>query len=204
MSEHEVTVTVDGSAETATVEARRLLVHALREEWGYTQPNVGCESGKCGACTVELDGEVVKSCCVLAVQADGSEVTTVGGVDGAPEGLAAAEAEAEESVPDATDPDAADADFGPVQRAFHEEHGLQCGYCTPGMVLRARDLLAENPDPTREEIREGLKGNVCRCTGYENVVDAVETAADRLDPIETDGGVVPGEGDEPAPAGGDE
>lgn len=187
MSEHEVTVTVDGSTETASVEARRLLVHALREEWGYTQPNVGCESGKCGACTVEMDGEVVKSCCLLAVQADGSEITTVGGVDGAPEGLT----EAEGSVPEPGS--RGDAEFGPVQRSFHEEHGLQCGYCTPGMVLRARDLLADNPDPTREEIREGLKGNVCRCTGYENVVDAVESAAAKLDPIEIDGGAATGD-----------
>ncbi len=180
MSEHEVTATVDGATETATVEARRLLVHLLREDWGYTQPNVGCESGKCGACTVEMDGEVVKSCCVLGVQADGSEITTVGGVEGAPEGLAEVEGAAAD-LPD-------DTDFGPVQRSFHEEHGLQCGYCTPGMVLRSRDLLADNPDPDREEIREALKGNVCRCTGYENVIDAVETAAEKLEPIETDGG----------------
>lgn len=179
MSEHEITATVDGESESATVEARRLLVHALRDDWGYTQPNVGCESGKCGACTVELDGDVVKSCCVLAVQADGAEITTVGGIEGAPAGLV----EVEEPVPDE-----ADGEFGPVQRSFHEEHGLQCGYCTPGMVLRSRDLLADSPDPDREEIRAGLKGNVCRCTGYENVVDAVETAARKLEPIETDGG----------------
>ncbi|GAB7095605.1 (2Fe-2S)-binding protein [Halolamina litorea] len=201
MSEHEVTVTVDGSAERATVEARRLLVHALREEWGYTQPNVGCESGKCGACTVEMDGDVVKSCCVLAVQADGSEVTTVGGVDGAPEGLAEVDAGDPRATP-AGDND----EFGPVQRSFHEEHGLQCGYCTPGMVLRARDLLADIPDPSREEIREGLKGNVCRCTGYENVVDAVEAAAAKLEPIETDGGTA-GQADTVdggAPTGGDD
>ncbi|NHX35561.1 MULTISPECIES: (2Fe-2S)-binding protein [Halolamina] len=180
MSEHEIAATVDGATETATVEARRLLVHALRENWGYTQPTVGCESGKCGACTVEMDGEVVKSCCVLAVQADGSEITTVGGIEGAPDGLAEVGGD---------DVAAADDDgFGPVQRSFHEEHGLQCGYCTPGMILRSRDLLAANPDPSREEIREGLKGNVCRCTGYENVVDAVEAAARKLEPIETDGG----------------
>ncbi len=177
MSEHEITATVDGATETATVEARRLLVHALREDWGYSQPTVGCESGKCGACTVELDGEVVKSCCVLAVQADGSEITTVGGIDGAPEGLA----EVDEA-------EAGGDGFGPVQRSFHEEHGLQCGYCTPGMVLRSRALLADDPDPSREEIRRGLKGNVCRCTGYENVVDAVEAAAEKLEPIDTDGG----------------
>ena len=190
MSEHEVTATVDGSTETATVEARRLLVHALREDWGYTQPTVGCESGKCGACTVEMDGEVVKSCCVLAVQADGAEITTVGGIEGAPEGLV-----------ETGDEDATEDGFGPVQRSFHEEHGLQCGYCTPGMVLRSRDLLASNPDPSREEIRAGLKGNVCRCTGYENVVDAVEAAAARLEPVDTDGGEAGSAGDD-APAGG--
>ena len=195
MSEHEVTATVDGATETATVEARRLLVHLLREEWGYTQPNVGCESGKCGACTVEMDGEIVKSCCVLAVQADGAEITTVGGIEGAPEGLTA--------VDDGGSEPGSDAEFGPVQRSFHEEHGLQCGYCTPGMVLRSRDLLAENPDPDREEIRAGLKGNVCRCTGYENVVDAVEAAAAKLEPIETDGGTASGaEGNDPAIEGG--
>jgi len=197
MSEHEVTATVDGTTETATVEARRLLVHALREDWGYTQPNVGCESGKCGACTVELDGEIVKSCCVLAVQADGAEITTIGGIEGPPEGLA----ETDETAPES----GGDADFGPIQRSFHEEHGLQCGYCTPGMVLRSRDLLADNPDPDREEIREGLKGNVCRCTGYENVIDAVEAAAAKLEPIETDGGTTEstGAGNDPTAGGGD-
>lgn len=179
MSEHEITMTVDGERKTATVEARRLLVHALREQ-GYTAPNVGCESGKCGACTVELDGDVVKSCCLLAVQADGSEITTVTGVEGAPDGLAAT-TEAAESY-------TSEADFGPVQESFHQEHGLQCGYCTPGMVLTARELLAEDPDPSREEIRSGLKGNICRCTGYTNVVDAVEDAARKLEPLETDGG----------------
>lgn len=175
MSEHEITMTVDGEREQLTVEARQLLVHALREQ-GHTEPNVGCESGKCGACTVELDGDAVKSCCLLAVQADGAELNTVAGVEGPPEGLAA------------TETGETAAGLGPVQESFHQEHGLQCGYCTPGMVLTARELLAENPEPSREEIREGLKGNVCRCTGYTNVVDAVEDAAAKLDPIETDGG----------------
>lgn len=173
MSEHEITMTVDGEREGLTVEARRLLVHALRER-GHTAPNVGCESGKCGACTVELDGDAVKSCCLLAVQADGSEVNTVASVEGAPEGLALTGDE--------------EAEFGPVQESFHEEHGLQCGYCTPGMVLTTRELLAENPEPSREEIRDGLKGNICRCTGYTNIVDAVEDAAAKLEPIETGGG----------------
>ena len=155
MSDHEVTLTVDGTEERLTVEARTLLVHALRDELGYTAPNVGCESGKCGACTVSLDGEAVKSCMVLAVQADDSTVTTAGGL---------------------ADGD----DRHPVQRAFHEEHALQCGYCTPGMVTTAIDVLDSNPDPDREEIRTALKGNVCRCTGYQNVVDAVESAADEF------------------------
>ncbi|MEF8801401.1 MAG: (2Fe-2S)-binding protein [Halolamina sp.] len=179
MSEHEITITVDGERETVTVEARRLLVHALREH-GHTAPNVGCESGKCGACTVELDGDVVKSCCLLAVQADGREVTTVSGVEGPPEGLART-TEATETAP-------SEPDFGPIQESFHQEHGLQCGYCTPGMVLTARELLEDDPNPSREEIRAGLKGNLCRCTGYTNIVDAVEDAARKLEPLETDGG----------------
>jgi len=155
MSEHEITLTVDGTEETLTVAARTLLVHALRDELDYTAPKVGCESGTCGACTVAVDGDAVKSCTRLAVQADGSEVTTVAGL--------------------------ADDDLHPIQEAFHEEHGLQCGYCTPGMVMTARELLAETPDPGREEIRAALKGTVCRCTGYHNVVDAVETAADLVE-----------------------
>jgi carbon-monoxide dehydrogenase small subunit len=154
MSTHDITLTADGTTEELTVESRTLLVHALRDELGDTAPNVGCESGKCGACTVELDGDAVKSCTVLAVQADGSSVTTAAGL--------------------------ADGGLDPVQRAFHDEHGLQCGYCTPGMLATTHQLLAENPDPSRAEIRRALKGNVCRCTGYESIVDAVETAAARL------------------------
>ena len=155
MSEHDITLAVNGMREELTVEARTLLVHALRDDLGYTGPNVGCESGKCGACTVHLDGEAVKSCTVLAVQADGSEVTTV-------EGLA-------------------DDGLTPIQESFREEHGLQCGYCTPGMVLTTDRLLDGDPHPSREEIRAALKGNVCRCTGYQNIVDAVESAAKKLD-----------------------
>jgi len=154
MSTHDISLTVDGTTEALTVESRTLLVHALRDELGYTAPNVGCESGKCGACTVEMDGDAVKSCTVLAVQADGSEVTTAAGY--------------------------ADDGLDPVQRAFHDEHGLQCGYCTPGMLATTHQLLDENPAPSRAEIRRALKGNVCRCTGYGSVVDAVETAAERL------------------------
>ncbi len=170
MAEHDVTLTVNGSEEELTVESRTLLVHALRDRLGYTGPNVGCEWGKCGACTVLLDGEAVKSCNVLAVQADGSEVTTVEGL--AEDGL------------------------GPIQESFREEHGLQCGYCTPGMVMTTEELLDEQPDPSREEVRDALKGNICRCTGYQNVVDAVETAAGKLADDEEAGGPT-------APAGED-
>jgi carbon-monoxide dehydrogenase small subunit len=154
MSTHEITLTVNNSEEELTVESRTLLVHALRDELGYTGPKVGCETSKCGACTVSLDGDAVKSCTVLAVQADGADVTTV-------EGLA--------------DEDA----LHPIQESFHEEHGLQCGYCTPGMVMTTRQLLEDDPDPSPDEIRHRLKGNVCRCTGYQNVVNAVERSAQR-------------------------
>jgi carbon-monoxide dehydrogenase small subunit len=156
MSEHDVALTVDGTEEEVTVEARTLLVHALRDELDYTGPKVGCETGKCGACTVHLDGDAVKSCTVLAAQADGCEVTTVEGV--------------------------ADGDsLHPVQSSLHDEHGLQCGYCTPGVVMTATDLLADERDPSRDEIRTALKGNICRCTGYQNIVDAVESAANAGD-----------------------
>ncbi len=153
MTRHDITLTVNGTTQELTVESRTLLVHALRDDLGYTGPNVGCETGTCGACTVHLDGDAVKSCTVLAVQADGSDVTTV-------EGMADGD------------------DLHPVQAALHEEHGLQCGYCTPGIAMTAAELLDAEPDPDRDAIREGLKGNVCRCTGYHNVVDAIETAAD--------------------------
>ncbi|MDS0294611.1 (2Fe-2S)-binding protein [Halogeometricum luteum] len=166
MYEHDITLTVNGATEELTVESRTLLVHALRDGLDYTGPNVGCESGKCGVCTVHLDGEAVKSCTLLAVQADGGEVTTVEGLAGEKGGTAGVD-------------DPADA-LHPIQRAFHEEHGLQCGYCTPGMVMTAAQVLEENPDPSREAIRASLKGNICRCTGYHNVVNAVESAADSL------------------------
>ncbi|MEY7851191.1 (2Fe-2S)-binding protein [Natrarchaeobius sp. A-rgal3] len=155
MTEHDITLTVNGTDHELAVKSRTLLVHALRDELGYTGTNVGCESSLCGACTVHLDGDAVKSCTVLAVQADGAAVETV-------EGLAE------------------NGEFHPIQDGFQEEHGLQCGYCTPGMMMAATDLLAENPDPDREEIREGLEGNLCRCTGYQNIVDAVENAADEM------------------------
>jgi carbon-monoxide dehydrogenase small subunit len=147
-----ITVTVDGVRYSDDVEPRLLLVHYLREVLGKTGTPVGCDTSNCGACTVLMDGRSVKSCAVLAVQADGSGVTTI-------EGLA-------------------DGELHPVQRAFHTEHALQCGYCTPGMIMAATDLLRDNPHPTDEQIREGLEGNLCRCTGYENIVRAVRRAAE--------------------------
>jgi carbon-monoxide dehydrogenase small subunit len=154
MDEHEIELTVNGIDYELTVEPRTLLIHALREELGYTGPNVGCESSLCGACTVHIDGEAAKSCTVLAVQADGADVTTVEGV---------------------ADGD----DLHPVQEGFQREHGLQCGYCTPGMIMTSTAFLEDNPDPDREEIREALEGNICRCTGYQNIVDAVEYGAEK-------------------------
>jgi len=161
----EISLTVNGTEHELSVEPRSLLIHVLRDELGYTGPNVGCESSMCGACTIHLDGDAVKSCTVLAVQADGREVTTV-------EGLAD------------------DGEFHPIQEGFQEEHGLQCGYCTPGMMMTATQLLEDNPDPTREEIREALEGNLCRCTGYQNIVRAVENAAEKMQeqPAVADGG----------------
>jgi aerobic carbon-monoxide dehydrogenase small subunit len=147
-----VTVTVNGQARSAEIETRLLLVHFLRETLGLTGTHIGCDTSSCGACTVILDGTPVKSCTVFAVQADGRDVTTVEGL--APPG-----------------------GLHPVQEGFHVEHGLQCGFCTPGMMLTATALLAENPDPSEEEIRWAISGNICRCTGYVNIVKAVRHAA---------------------------
>ncbi len=147
-----VSMTVNGQTSEHEVEPRLLLVHYLREVLGLTGTNVGCDTTSCGACTIHLDGESVKSCTVLAVQADGSEITTI-------EGLADGDT------------------LHPMQEAFRQNHGLQCGYCTPGMVMAAVSLLDENPDPTEAEVREGLEGNLCRCTGYHNIVKAVLDAA---------------------------
>lgn len=147
-----ITVTVDGTASSDEVEPRMLLVHYLREVVGKTGTVIGCDTSNCGACTVHLDGRSVKSCNVLAVQADGHEVTTI-------EGLAA------------------DGELHPMQQAFHECHALQCGYCTPGMIMQAIDVLNDNPNPSEDEIRVGLEGNLCRCTGYHNIVRAVQQAA---------------------------
>ena len=149
-----ITVKVDGGGYTDDVEPRTLLVHYLREQLGKTGTVVGCDTGNCGACTVLLDGRSVKSCSMFAVQADGHEITTI-------EGLAT------------------DGQLHPMQQAFHENHALQCGYCTPGMIMQSIDLLADNPDPTDDEVRLGLEGNLCRCTGYQNIVRAVRAAAAR-------------------------
>jgi carbon-monoxide dehydrogenase small subunit len=147
-----IEVKVDGVAYTDDVEPRTLLVHYLREQLGKVGTVVGCDTSNCGACTVDLDGRGIKSCTVLAVQADGCEVTTI-------EGIAEGDA------------------LHPMQQAFHEQHALQCGFCTPGMIMAARDLLRTNPNPTEDEIREGIEGNLCRCTGYVNIVRAVQAAA---------------------------
>ena len=149
----EISITVNGSEARHDVEPRTLLVHHLREALGLTGTNVGCDTSSCGACTVHLDGEAVKSCTILAVQADGCSITTI-------EGLA----------PSADE-------LHPMQQAFREHHGLQCGFCTPGMVMAATSLLDEVPDPTEAQVREGLEGNLCRCTGYHNIVQAVLAAA---------------------------
>ena len=147
-----VSVTVNGVQETMEVEPRLLLVHFLRDRLGLTGTHVGCDTSSCGACTVHLDGEAVKSCTVLAVQADGAEVTTI-------EGMGRAD------------------DLHRLQEAFWEHHGLQCGYCTPGMIMAAADLLQRTPNPSEHEVREALAGNLCRCTGYQNIVKAVLAAA---------------------------
>ena len=159
----QVSLTVNGSAVTADVEPRTLLVHFLRENLSLTGTHVGCETSYCGACTVVVNGRSTKSCTMLAVQADGAEVTTI-------EGLAS------------------NGDLHPIQEGFWERHGLQCGYCTPGMIMSAVGLLDENPNPTEDEIRHGLEGNLCRCTGYHNIVKAVEYAAAKM------------RGEQPAPA----
>jgi carbon-monoxide dehydrogenase small subunit len=150
-----VTITVNGAEHADEVEPRTLLVHYLRETLGLTGTNVGCDTSQCGSCTVLMDGQAVKSCTVLAAQADGSEITTI-------EGLAK------------------NGTLHPVQQGFWEKHGLQCGFCTPGMIMTAVDLLQRNPNPTEAEIRHGLEGNICRCTGYQNIVKAVQYAAENM------------------------
>ena len=153
----ETTITVNGRARTVDVEPRRLLVHVLREDLGLTGTHVGCDTTSCGACTVLLDGTPVKSCTVFGVQADGRELTTVEGLQGA-DGL------------------------HPIQAAFKEHHGLQCGFCTPAMMLVGAALLESNPDPSEEDVRWAISGNICRCTGYMNIVDAIRAAAEATAP----------------------
>jgi carbon-monoxide dehydrogenase small subunit len=147
-----INVSVNGASQQHEVEPRLLLVHYLRDVLGLTGTHIGCETSLCGACTIMVDGQAVKSCTVLAVQADGAEITTI-------EGLMK------------------DGELHPMQEGFWERHGLQCGYCTPGMIMAATQLIDRNPDPSREEIRHGLEGNLCRCTGYQHIVEAVEYAA---------------------------
>ncbi|MCU0260738.1 MAG: (2Fe-2S)-binding protein [Ilumatobacteraceae bacterium] len=159
MSRHvDVVITVNGRRSERRIDARTLLVHYVREHERLTGTHVGCDTSNCGACTLLLDGEAVKSCTVLAVQADGHEVTTIEGVSGPYDG------------------------FSAVQEGFRQCHGLQCGYCTPGMVMAATSLLAEHPHPSDDEIRAGLEGNICRCTGYQMIVDSVRWAADHPAP----------------------
>jgi carbon-monoxide dehydrogenase small subunit len=150
-----VSITVNGKTEQREIEPRMLLVHYLREELGLTGTHVGCETSICGACTVLLDGQSVKSCTLFAIQADGASVTTIEGI-------------------------AANGQLHPVQEGFWEQHGLQCGYCTPGMIIAACQILERNPDPSEDDIRHGLEGNLCRCTGYQHIVDAVQYAARKI------------------------
>ena len=156
MAKSQVSMKVNGKVIEALVEPRTLLIHFLRDQQNITGPHIGCETSHCGACTVDLDGKSVKSCTVFAVQADGAEVLTI-------EGMAQA-----------------DGSLHPLQNAFREHHGLQCGFCTPGMITRAYRLLKENPNPTEDEIRFGISGNLCRCTGYQNIVKAIQAAASEM------------------------
>ena len=151
-----ITMTINGAAVTASAEPRMLLIHFLRETLSITGPHIGCDTSHCGACTVDMNGKSVKSCTVFVAQANGAEITTI-------EGLAAA-----------------DGTLHALQEAFREHHGLQCGFCTPGMIVRAHRLLQEIPDPSEDQVRFGISGNLCRCTGYQNIVIAIRAAADRL------------------------
>jgi carbon-monoxide dehydrogenase small subunit len=160
MTKQHMTVTVNGEAREADVEPRLLLVHLLRDTFGLTGTHVGCDTSNCGACTVHIDGRSAKSCTVLAIQADGAEVTTI-------EGLSSG------------------ADLHPLQQAFWDQHGLQCGFCTPGMIMQAAWLLEQNAEPSEGEIREGISGNLCRCTGYVNIVKAIQQAAGTLSAAES-------------------
>lgn len=159
MSENRISLTVNGVDHELTVEPRTLLVTALREELGYTGANVGCDTARCGACTVRMDGDAIKACLRFAVQADGAEIETVEGLE-------------------------ENSDLAPLQKRFQEHHSLQCGFCTPGMLMTADTFLREVDDPSREEIREAIEGNLCRCTGYHNIVDAIEDTANRQEEVQ--------------------
>jgi len=174
MSTHNIQVTVNGVTRQALVEARLLLVHLLREDFRLTGTHIGCDTTHCGACTVLLDGTPVKSCTVLAVQADGQQITTVEGLE-------------------------KDGQLHPIQQGFTDQHGLQCGYCTPGMMLTSCALLARNPDPSEHEIREAISGNLCRCTGYVNIVKAVQQAAQRMRASGSSGAEARGNAAAPSP-----
>lgn len=154
MSTHHIAVTVNGMPQTAQVEARTLLVHMLRDQLGLTGTHIGCDTSSCGACTVIINGRAVKSCTMFAVQADEATIETIEGVAGA--------------------------SLHPLQEGFWEKHGLQCGYCTPGMIMAAKALLERNPNPSEDEIRYGISGNLCRCTGYVKIVEAIQFAAEKL------------------------
>ena len=160
MAKSHITLTVNGKSVEALVEPRTLLIHLLREQLNLTGPHVGCETSHCGACTVDLDGKSVKSCTMFAVQAEGSDITTV-------EGMANA-----------------DGTLSALQEGFRMMHGLQCGFCTPGMIMRAHRLLKENASPSEQEIRMGISGNICRCTGYQNIVKAIQYAAAKINGVE--------------------
>jgi carbon-monoxide dehydrogenase small subunit len=160
MSKTHVSMTVNGKPVSAEVESRTLLIHYLRENLGLTGPHIGCDTSHCGACTVDVDGKSVKSCTIFAVQAQGAEVLTIEGMAGA------------------------DGKLHVLQEAFREMHGLQCGFCTPGMITRAHRLLQENPNPGEAEIRMGISGNLCRCTGYQNIVKAIQYAAAKINGVE--------------------
>jgi aerobic carbon-monoxide dehydrogenase small subunit len=158
---HSVTMNVNGSERQGEVESRTLLVHHIRENLGLTGTHIGCDTSQCGACTILMNGKAVKSCTVLAVQAEGAEITTI-------EGLAK------------------DGELHPIQEGFWEEHGLQCGYCTPGMIMTTVDLLQRNPNPTEAEIRHGIEGNLCRCTGYQHIVKSIQYAANKMSGVAGD------------------
>jgi len=162
MASRSITVTINGEARTSDVEDRLLLVHLIRDNFALTGTHIGCDTTHCGACTILLDGKAVKSCTVFAVQANGRDVTTIEGMEG--EAL------------------------HPLQEGFVEEHGLQCGFCTPGMIMSSKHLLDKNPNPSEDEIRWGISGNLCRCTGYQNIVKSVQYASNKLQEIDNEGG----------------